>query len=92
MRRAGTNVRPDKPTTAIVKDGPYRFTRNPIYLANTVLYVGVTLLFNAFWPLLTLVPFFLLLHWGVVRREERYLEARFGETYLDYKSRVRRWF
>ena len=91
MRSAGTNVHPGKPTTAIVEVGPYRFTRNPIYLANTGLYVGLTVLFNALWPLLTLVPFFLLLHWGVVLREERYLEARFGDAYLAYKTRVRRW-
>jgi protein-S-isoprenylcysteine O-methyltransferase Ste14 len=91
MRRAGTNVHPGKPTTVIVNDGPYRFTRNPIYVANTALYIGLTLLFHAFWPLVSLVPALLVLHWGVVRREERYLEAKFGEAYVAYKARVRRW-
>jgi protein-S-isoprenylcysteine O-methyltransferase Ste14 len=91
MRRVGTNVHPAKPTTVIVSDGPYRFTRNPIYVANTALYIGLTLLFHAFWPLVSLVPALLILHWGVVRREERYLEAKFGEPYLAYKARVRRW-
>jgi protein-S-isoprenylcysteine O-methyltransferase Ste14 len=91
MRRAGTNVHPGKPTTVIVSDGPYRFTRNPIYVANTALYIGLTLLFNAFWPLVSLVPALLVLDWGVVRREERYLETKFGDAYLAYKSRVRRW-
>jgi protein-S-isoprenylcysteine O-methyltransferase Ste14 len=92
MRRAGTNVDPGKPSTVVVGDGPYRFTRNPIYLANTLLYMGLSLVFNAVWPLLTLVPSLLLLHWGVVLREERYLEGKFGEGYLAYKRRVRRWF
>jgi len=91
MRRVGTNVHPGEPTTAIVTDGPYRFTRNPIYLGATMVYLGLTLLFNAFWPLPALAPFFVLLHWGVVRREERYLEAKFGKTYLAYKGQVRRW-
>ena len=91
LSRAGTNVRPDKPTTAIVSDGPYRFTRNPIYLGASAAYLGVTLLLNAFWPIPALVPFFALLHWGVVRREELYLEQKFNDAYLAYKNRVRRW-
>lgn len=91
MRRAGTNVRPDQPSTAIVTDGPFRFTRNPLYLATTGLYLGITLLVNTVWPLILLLPMLLVLHWGVVRREERYLEAKFGEPYRAYKARVRRW-
>src|SRR6476660_743996 len=92
MRRAGTNVDPGKPSTVIVDEGPYRFTRNPIYLANTLLYVGLSLVFNAVWPLLTLVPPLRPRHLGGVHREERYLEGKFGEAYLAYKRRVRRWF
>ena len=91
MRRLGTNVRPDLPTTAIVSDGPYRFTRNPIYLGASLVYLGVTLLLNVFWPLPALVPFFILLDWGVVQREELYLERKFGDVYLAYKRGVRRW-
>lgn len=91
FRRAGTNVRPNQPTTVIVREGPYRFTRNPMYTGNMVAYVGLSLLCNVFWPLVSLVPFFLVLYWGVVRREERYLEAKFGDAYRAYKSRVRRW-
>jgi protein-S-isoprenylcysteine O-methyltransferase Ste14 len=91
MKRAGTNIRPDQPTSAIVSDGPFRFTRNPLYLALTGLYVSITLLVDALWPLLLLVPVLALLQWGVVAREERYLEAKFGEPYRAYKSRVRRW-
>ena len=91
LSRAGTNVRPNKPTTAIVSEGPYRFTRNPIYLGASVAYIGVTVLLNVFWPIPALVPFFAVLHWGVVRREELYLENKFGEAYLNYKNRFRRW-
>jgi len=91
MKRAGTNIRPDQPTLAVVSDGPFRFTRNPLYLALTGLYVGITLLADALWPLLLLVPVLVVLQWGVVAREERYLEAKFGEPYRAYKARVRRW-
>lgn len=91
MRRAGTNVRPDKPTTALATDGPFRYSRNPLYLATTGLYVGVALLIPAIWPLLLLMPLLFVLHWGVIAREERYLGAKFGAPYDAYRARVRRW-
>jgi protein-S-isoprenylcysteine O-methyltransferase Ste14 len=91
MRRAGTNIRPDQPTTTVVTDGPFRFSRNPLYVATTGLYVGVSLLVDAVWPLVLLVPLLIVVQWGVIRREERYLEAKFGAVYLAYKARVRRW-
>jgi len=91
MKRAGTNVRPDQPTLAIVTDGAFRFSRNPLYLAATGLYLSVALLVNALWPLLLLIPMLAVLQWGVIVREERYLEAKFGDTYRAYKARVRRW-
>jgi protein-S-isoprenylcysteine O-methyltransferase Ste14 len=91
MKRAGTNIRPDRPTLAIVTDGPFRFSRNPLYLAAAGLYLAVALLVNTLWPLLLLVPVLLVLHWGVIRREERYLEAKFGDSYREYRARVRRW-
>ncbi len=91
MKRAGTNVRPDKPTLAIVRDGPFQFSRNPLYLAATGLYIGIALLLNMLWPLILLIPTMVVLRWGVIAREERYLEAKFGDAYLSYKSRVRRW-
>jgi len=91
MGRAGTNVRPDQPTLAIVVDGPFRFSRNPLYLALTGIYVGLAMLFNMAWPILLLPVLLALLHWGVIRREERYLEAGVGSTYLSSKARVRRW-
>jgi protein-S-isoprenylcysteine O-methyltransferase Ste14 len=91
MSRTGTNIRPDRPTTAIVTDGPFRFTRNPLYVAGTGIYVSITLLVDALWPLVLLVPLLVVLAKGVIAREERYLEGKFGDTYRNYKSRVRRW-
>jgi protein-S-isoprenylcysteine O-methyltransferase Ste14 len=92
LRRAGTNVHPNEPTLAIVTDGPFAYSRNPLYLATTGLYVGVTLLVNALWPLVLLVPVLLVLRWGVIAREEQYLAQKFGANYEEYRSRVRRWF
>lgn len=91
MRRAGTDPRPDHPSLAIVTDGPFRFTRNPMYVGTTGLYVAVGLLVNALWPLVLVLPMLAVLHWGVVRREERYLEGKFGEPYRLYRLRVHRW-
>jgi protein-S-isoprenylcysteine O-methyltransferase Ste14 len=91
MHRAGTNVRPDQPSTTIVTDGPFRFSRNPLYLSITGLYVGIALMVNALFPFLLLIPLLAVMYWGVILREERYLEAKFGDTYRAYKARVRRW-
>jgi protein-S-isoprenylcysteine O-methyltransferase Ste14 len=91
MEQAGTNVNPTLPATALVASGPFRFSRNPLYVAITLIYVGLALLTNAFWVLVLIVPVVLLLHFGVVRREERYLETKFGDTYRAYRSRVRRY-
>jgi protein-S-isoprenylcysteine O-methyltransferase Ste14 len=92
MHGAGTNVNPLKPTTAIVTTGPFRFSRNPLYLALTLLYLGLTLAFNTWWGIVVLVPLLIIMHYGVVLREERYLEQKFGETYRQYRSTVRRYF
>lgn len=91
MRRAGTNVLPNKPTLAIVTEGPFRFSRNPLYLTNALFYVGLAIAFNMLWPLLLFVPMICIVHWGIILREERYLEAKFGEQYRAYKARVPRW-
>jgi protein-S-isoprenylcysteine O-methyltransferase Ste14 len=91
MERAGTNVNPTLPTTALVVTGPFRLSRNPLYLALTLMYVGLALLANALWVLVLLVPLLFMVHYGVVRREERYLERKFGDAYRAYRSRVRRY-
>ncbi|MBI4132573.1 MAG: isoprenylcysteine carboxylmethyltransferase family protein [Candidatus Sungbacteria bacterium] len=80
-----------RPVETIVSGGPYGYSRNPMYLAFTLIYAGIALAVNSFWPLV-LLPFLLgLMYYGVIRREERYLEERFGEKYRDYRRRVRRW-
>jgi protein-S-isoprenylcysteine O-methyltransferase Ste14 len=91
MERVGTNVNPTQPTTALVSDGPFRFSRNPLYVALTLMYIGLGLLTNGLWVLLLLAPVLLVLHYGVVLREERYLEAKFGDPYRAYRAHVRRY-
>ena len=91
MRAGGTNIDPAKPALAIVRSGPYRFTRNPMYLALCLLQVGSSFLLNDWVALLLLIPLALVLHYGVILREERYLERKFGEPYLALKRDVRRW-
>jgi protein-S-isoprenylcysteine O-methyltransferase Ste14 len=91
MERAGTNVNPTLPSTALVATGPFLFSRNPLYVALTLIYVGLALLANALWVLVLIVPVLLIMHYGVIRREERYLEARFADAYREYRSRVRRY-
>ncbi len=91
FNRAKTNLEPWKPTTAIVSDGVFRFSRNPIYLAFTLFYLSAAFLFNSLWLLALLVPVLLVMRYSVIAREERYLENKFGTEYSDYKRRVRRW-
>lgn len=91
FRNAGTNVQTSEPTTAIVESGPYGFSRNPIYLGMFLGQIGLAIGFNSLWMLAMLVPFYLVIRYGVVAREEAYLERKFGATYLGYKSHVRRW-
>jgi protein-S-isoprenylcysteine O-methyltransferase Ste14 len=91
ITRAGSNVPTRLPTTTIVETGPYRFTRNPIYLGMVLGLIGLAIAFDTLWLLMTLVLFALVIRYGVISREEAYLERRFGEVYLAYKSRVRRW-
>ena len=91
MRRAHTNVDPTQPTTALVVEGPFKLTRNPLYLSLTLLYAGITILVNTLWAMLLLPVILVVMRWGVIDREERYLERKFGEQYLRYKASVHRW-
>jgi protein-S-isoprenylcysteine O-methyltransferase Ste14 len=91
MRQAGTPLEPWEPSTALVTAGPYRFSRNPIYLAMTLLGAGIALLTNAGWVLAGGLAAALVVEKGVIEREERYLQSRFGERYAAYRARVRRW-
>jgi protein-S-isoprenylcysteine O-methyltransferase Ste14 len=91
LLRAGTSPNPMRPTTALVCAGPYRISRNPIYAGYVFLQVGIAFLAGSAWLLLTLVPVLFLLDRLVIQREERYLEATFGDAYRGYRARVRRW-
>ena len=92
MKAAGTNVAPAKPALTIVRGGPFRFTRNPMYLALCLLQVALGFFLNDWITLLFVIPLALIFHYGVILREERYLTAKFGEPYLQLKRQVRRWF
>ena len=91
MSRHGTNVNPLRPTTALVTDGVFRYTRNPLYVGVSIALCGVALIFALDWVLVLIVPAFMLLHFAVVRREERYLEQKFGAASRLYKARVPRY-
>lgn len=91
IRRAGSRVEVHKATTAIVRTGPYRVTRNPIYLGMFLGQAGLAVAFDNAWMLAMLAPFYLVIRHGVIAREETYLAGKFGVVYLDYKTSVRRW-
>jgi len=91
MRRAGTPVDPREAPTALVTVGPFRLTRNPGYVGLTLMYVGLSLLAASRWPLVVLPAALVSVDRGVIVREERYLEQRFGSDYRGYRRRVRRW-
>jgi len=91
LRKSGTAVETHKPTNEIVPYGPYRFTRNPIYLGMFLGQVGLAVGFDSVWMLITLLPLCLVIRYGVIAREEAYLERKFRESYQSYKNRVRRW-
>lgn len=91
LQRVGTTPGLSSPATALVQAGPYRFSRNPIYLSIALAYLGVTLLLGNLWGVILLPLWLALVDWGVIRREERYLDERFGEAYRAYRKRVRRW-
>lgn len=91
LRRAGNSPRPDVPVRELVEEGPYGHSRNPLYLSMTMIYAGIAAIANARWAILLLPAVLTAINQGMVRREERYLEERFGDRYRDYKARVRRW-
>ncbi|HEX5932214.1 MAG TPA: isoprenylcysteine carboxylmethyltransferase family protein [Methyloceanibacter sp.] len=91
FRLARTSVVPSEPATALVATGPYRFTRNPIYIGFVLAYFGFAIVLTSMWVLLLLIPVLVILQRGVVLREEAYLERKFGDVYCKYKARVPRW-
>ena len=91
FKAAGTSVDPLKPSTAILTEGSYRWSRNPIYIGLTAAYAGIGIAVDAPWVWVLLLPTLVVMHYGVILREERYLERKFGAEYLNYKAGVRRW-
>jgi protein-S-isoprenylcysteine O-methyltransferase Ste14 len=91
FRRAGTNVHPRHPALVLVETGPYRFTRNPMYLGLLVCLAGIGLVASLDWAIPMVLPLWLVLHRGVVLREEAYLSAKFGAPYDAFLARTRRW-
>ena len=91
LRRGETTFDVRKSTTNIVSDGVFQYSRNPMYLSMLLLYMGLAFLINSFWILAETIPLAVVIQKGVIEREERYLERKFGEEYLRYKTRVRRW-
>ena len=91
MKRAGTPIHNARTPTALVESGPFRITRNPMYLFGSIAYCGLALLLNELWALALLPVVVAVTHYGVVLKEEAFLERRFGNTYRQYRTRVRRW-
>src|SRR5262249_7124286 len=91
MLRGHASIPTNRPTDAIVTGGPFRFSRNPIYLSMILLQIGVGAWTKSLWFFALAAIFVAFLTWGVILREERYLERKFSNEYLWYKSRVRRW-
>jgi protein-S-isoprenylcysteine O-methyltransferase Ste14 len=90
--RAGTNVNPMKPALSLVEAGPFRLSRNPMYVGMAIAFACLALAIRNGWLLVLMIPVLALMHWGVILREERYLAAKFGAEYEAYRNRVRRYF
>lgn len=89
--RARTTILPFEPASALVRHGPYRFTRNPMYVGMTVAYVGAAFAMNVAWPFVVLPVAIWVIQRYVIRPEEEYLERTFGADYAEFRARVRRW-
>lgn len=91
MGRARTPINPYKPVETIVDAGAFCISRNPLYVGLSLIFLGISLLMNSLWGIVALAPLLVAMHYGVILREERYLEARFGEPYRRYRRKVRRY-
>lgn len=91
FKRVATNIEPWKPTTTIISTGIYAYSRNPIYVAFCLVPIGVGIILNSFWLLCSFLPAALIVYFVAIKKEETYLEQKFGTEYQQYKKRVRRW-
>jgi protein-S-isoprenylcysteine O-methyltransferase Ste14 len=90
--RANTSINHRRPTTSVITTGPFGLTRNPVYGAMTMLFVGIASVIDGLWILAMVIPAVLIVHFFVILKEEAFLEREFGDTYRRYKNSVRRWF
>lgn len=91
FRKHQTSIKPWEPTLKLIQEGPYRFSRNPIYVSFLVMSLGIIFLVNNAWALILLVPAFFFLDRYVIRKEEAYLTRKFGQSYTDFMKETRRW-
>jgi protein-S-isoprenylcysteine O-methyltransferase Ste14 len=91
MHHAGTRINPLRPVTTLVTSGPFRYSRNPLSVSLVLLYLGLAFQINSLWPLFLFPVLLIFNHYGITLREERYLESKFGDTYRQYRTTVRRW-
>ncbi len=91
FKKAQTCIKPWRATSSIITNGPYRYSRNPIYLGFAIAAAGIALAFNTWWMLLSALAFVLIANKFVIEREEKYLEGKFGESYSNYRQKTRRW-
>jgi len=91
FKRARTSIEPWKPTTTIISTGIYAYSRNPIYVAFCLVPIGTGIFLNSFWILVSFIPSVILVYYIAIKKEEQYLEDKFGDEYVQYKSKVRRW-
>ena len=89
--KAKTTLRPDHGANALIRTGPFAYSRNPLYVAVMIVIIGIGVWVNSLWIIGMLIPLFFFMSRAVIAPEERYLEFKFGQEYLDYKRRVRRW-
>jgi protein-S-isoprenylcysteine O-methyltransferase Ste14 len=91
FKKEGTEVDPRRPSSKIVAEGPFKYSRNPMYVGMALVVCGVAFWMDSLWILIFLVPSLFFIRYGVIAREEKYLKNKFGEEYLAYKKKVRRW-
>ena len=91
LAKHNTTINPGGATTTIVKEGIYQYSRNPMYVAFTIIYISILIMTNSWYGLLLLVPLLIVVQKGIIEKEEKYLLQKFGEEYLSYRKKVNRW-
>ena len=91
FKRYDTEIGPWKTTSKIITTGPYKYSRNPVYIFACGVPIGLGIVFNTYWALFAFIPALIIVYYTAVKKEEKYLETKFGQEYLDYKAKVRRW-